>query len=401
MIRVCRLVGETWTDVSDHVVGVSGLQRKFNYDRSVVVPAPKFTIYGVELEKGDLLDVTLDGSSIFRLEVAESPVYDCDDGTWTVETVDLLDRLRARYVREIVTSGPRCWWSGLFNPDVTDYRYSGSAYHWDESYFRALFVLRVAVRYLTGIDLDTTAIDDLPSGFVFRHEQGYDHSIPYSHLHLQFQQMRQIGVTEPGKLFYETATWFDVLNAILTAFRCFLTYADGQYRILPAVNTQDVHPDDVFDYSASGSELFDFVRLSSTYVPVATIYGTAGGGEAWTDDSPVESSVTDIDAETYDDYVAQGLVNAKTLSLPNNLVLYRLKNYTSEIVEIQRDDSGVLRPGAVDWMTQLARLRAADYVTAHGIEELETFVEAFDPTQYASSTLDPKNSILKAQRVLA
>jgi hypothetical protein len=400
MIRVCRLVGATWTDISDYVIGVSGLQRKFNYDRSPVIPAPEFELHGVELFRGDLLDVSLDNRSIFRLEVAETPSYDYGDGVWRVKTLDLLNRLSKRYVREIVTSGPQCWWLGWVNPDITDYRYTGVYNGWDEDFLRITFLLKVMVRHLTGLPLDTSAIDNLDSGFVFRHEAGNDHVIPYSKLYLQYHQLLQIGVTEPGKLFYETATWLETISALLSILRLYLAYDDGQYRLYLPENTQDVDPDRVYDYNLSDSEVFDFVKMKSAYVPLNAIYGVANGGVEWTDDCPVQVSVVDLDSATYSTYVAQGRVNAKSLSTPANLVLYRLRNYTTALTEIPCDDTGVLRPGAVDWMTQLARLRAPDYEVAHNVEEIDTDLTLYDPTQFASYTFNLRDPGLRIQRVV-
>jgi hypothetical protein len=388
-------------DISDNVVGVSGLQRKYNYDHSLVVPAPEFELYNVELLKGDLLDVRLDDRSIFRLEVSETPVFDYSDGIWKVRTSDLLNRLAKRYAYEIRLSGTSCWWQGLYNPESTEYRFNGAFHDWEEDYIQIPFLLKVVIRYLTGISLDTSAIDDLNSGFVYRHENGYDRAIPFGKLYLQTMQMAFLGVTEPGKRFYETANWLNVVNSLLSILALYLTYDDGQYRLYPAVNDQVVNPDCVYEYSASESEAFDFLTLKTAYVPLEAIYGTTHGGVAWTDDSPVQLEVISLDSATYDDYVTRGKVNTKTVSILSNLALYRIRDYTEKLTVLEGDNDGIVLSGAIDWMTQLATLLAPGYVSGHPIEEISTDLSGYIPTQCASYIFDLRDRQITLQRVVS
>ncbi|MCD4828798.1 MAG: hypothetical protein K8R90_05135 [Candidatus Cloacimonetes bacterium] len=385
MMRIYRQqTGGGWSDVSDYIVRISGLERRHNIDCSPVAACAKLSFAVIEPEVDDRLRVDLDGTPIMLFDV-ETVEYDRDSRLWKAEAVDPLAKLRKLRVFDV----SHAWWSGLLNPDLAEYKWIYGGFNmWDEQYISAVFMLAAMIERATGVSFDRGYAASNASGYSYKpNTWAAPISIPRNRLALNLKELRHLGVTEPNEPYYSTLDCFDLLQWICRALRCGVVYTDGAYRLLPYNNGyQSIDADHYFKRDHKPHRLYDSVTARGKQVDAEKLYsGWQSGVEDWTNDD-----VADLDTESP---VAEQPAERKGFTLPANFRLHRCHApATHKIFVLERSDH-------LSFIDQFAQLVSGDYTVVRETETVETLWDYYNPAKFAWQVrFDPQKNLMRLKQ---
>ena len=335
-------------DISDEVKSIEGLEWRRDLDFTMVLPHPKFKVYGIEGTVGDTVYVT-DTDRYFKLEI-NNIYYDYDEWLWVWECFDVLHRLRPLRISEFGGA----YWSG-YSPSALEYKYVSGSANWQTQYVQILFLIKAIIHYATGVDIDdviSTSVDEEDSPYL----DISDTAIAYDHLAFCNWQLKSVGldVYADSERIYKATDCFDILNWILMATNLAVYYYADKYYIVQPGTFSPPADEDKWSYKPQVIESYDSTIVKCKVSPDMEDYYADGydGIEA--------SDLEDVTATE-----GSTLVNArkKTFTLPNSFEIHYIRTYVDALW--QMGDGG-----GDSFYKQLAALKHDVFGVAHTVLEV-------------------------------